>query len=70
MKSYLNAKLILLREILEKNSTIISDRKIEPFYLIKKISRDRNLKLLEISKEFQKIKSKIFIPMSDFKIKN
>ena len=46
MKAYLNAKLILFKKILKKNSTIISDKKIEPFLSIKKISKLKNLKLL------------------------
>ena len=41
MKSYLNAKLILFREILDKKSTIISDKAIKPFYIIKKISKKK-----------------------------
>ena len=31
MKSYLNAKLILFKEILDKKTTIISDKEIQPF---------------------------------------
>ena len=37
MKSYLNAKLLLFKEIL-KNSLIISDREIKQYSLIEKIS--------------------------------
>ena len=70
MKSYLNAKLILFREILDKKSTIISDKAIKPFYIIKKISKKKNFKLLDISKEFVKIKNTLVIATSDFKIKN
>ena len=36
MKSYLNAKLILFKEILKKKSTIISDEKIPTFKVLKK----------------------------------
>ena len=41
MKSYLNAKLILFKKILKKNSVIISDKEIKPFNLIKKISKKK-----------------------------
>ena len=41
MKSYLNAKLILFREILSKKSTIISDKEIQPFSLIKRIAKKK-----------------------------
>ena len=37
MKSYLNAKLILLRQILKKNSTVITDKEIKQFSIIEKI---------------------------------
>ena len=55
MKSYLNAKLILFKEILKRKSTIISDREIKPFNLLKKISKKKNLKILDITKNFNKI---------------
>ncbi len=70
MKSYLNSKLILFREILKRGSTIISDREIKPFSSLKKISRSKNLKLLDIEKEFKKIKTIYPTSSSDFKIKN
>ena len=70
MRSYLNAKLILFSEILNKKSTIISDGKIKPFLLLKKISKNRNLKLLDINKEFEKINKTSISLNGDFKIKN
>ena len=70
MKAYLNAKLILFREILKKRATIISDKKIKPFLSIKKISKQRNLQLIDISREFEKIKSIHRDDSSEFKIKN
>ena len=54
MKSYLNAKLILFREILNKKSTVITDKEIKPFKIIKKIAREKNFKILDISNEFRK----------------
>ena len=41
MSSYLNAKLILFREILNKGSTIISDKSIKPFPNLKKIAKKK-----------------------------
>ncbi len=70
MKSYLNAKLILFRKILNKNSKIITDKKIEPFSLLKKIAKKRNLKILDITKELEKIKYVSLKFQSDFKFKN
>ena len=70
MQSYLNTKLILFREILKKNTTIISDKDIMPFSFLEKISKKKNLKLLDISEECEKIRNILFKPANDFKIKN
>ena len=70
MKNYLNAKLILFRKILKKKATIISDKKIEPFLSIKKISKKKNLRLIDISKELEKIKSIAKESASEFEITN
>ena len=70
MKSYLNAKLILFKKILKKNSYIISDSEISQFISLKKIAKKRNLKIIDIRNEFKKIESTNFALNSDFKIKN
>ena len=49
MKSYLNAKFLLFKEILRKKSTIISDITIPQFKLIKKIAEENTFQLLDIS---------------------
>jgi MurE/MurF fusion protein len=70
MKSYLNAKLILFKKILKKNSIIISDKTIKEFSTLKKISENRKLKLIEIEKISKKIKSFSLNKANEFKIKN
>lgn len=70
MKSYLNAKLILFKEILNKKSTIISDSKIKPYVLLKKIAKRKKLKIFDISEETKKIKYMNEDLISDFKLKN
>ena len=70
MRSYLNAKLILLREILNKKSIIITDEEIPQFNLIKRIAKKKKLKLEDIKNEFKEIKNISLKPMSDFKVKN
>ena len=70
MSSYLNAKLILFREILNKGSTIISDKSIKPFPNLKKIAKKKNLRILDIAKVFDKIKNVATNSLSDFKYKN
>ena len=57
MKSYLNAKLLLFKEILSKKSRIISDKNIKQFSTIKRIAQKKGLKLLDINNEIKKIKS-------------
>ena len=70
MKSYLNAKLILFREILSKKSVIISDSKIKPFDILKEIAKKNRFKLQDISEELIKIKKFSIKYKNDFKIKN
>ena len=70
MKSYLNSKLILFREILYKNSTIISDKKIKPFKFLSRIAQQKKLKLIDIEKEINIINNIFLNTSSDFKIKN
>ncbi len=69
MKAYLNAKLILFRKILRKKNKIISDKDILPFKILKKISKKRGLKLVDINNEFLKVKNQL-PAFPDFKKKN
>ena len=68
MKSYLNAKLILFRELLNKNSTVISDKEIQPFNIIRQIAREKNFKFHDISTN--KKDKNIHLENNDFKTKN
>ncbi len=70
MKSYLNSKLVLFREILSKKSVIISDNEIKPFSLLKLIALKKKQKLTNIKEEFEKIKSISSESTSNFRIKN
>ena len=70
MKSYLNSKLILFKDILKKKSTIISDSEIKPFATLKKISKKKGLRLLDIREELKKINNMNREFISDFKVKN
>ena len=69
MKSYLNAKLILFKTILSKKSSIVLDKTIKEFPLLKKIVKNRNLRLNEISKTVEKIKHFSMVNDSEFKAK-
>ena len=69
MRAYLNAKLILFRKILRKRSKIILDKNILPFKILKKISKKRGLKIVDINSEFLKVKSQL-PTFPDFKKKN
>ena len=70
MKSYLKAKLILFKEILKNRSSIISDKEIKPFKILKKIATKKNCKLIDISEKCKKIKNLFLENISDFKVKN
>ena len=55
MKNYLNSKLLLFKELLNKDSTIITDTDIKQFKVIKKIQTNKKLKINTIG-----LKSNIF----------
>ncbi|MDC0409485.1 UDP-N-acetylmuramoyl-L-alanyl-D-glutamate--2,6-diaminopimelate ligase [Pelagibacteraceae bacterium] len=70
MQSYLNAKLILFKEILSKKTTIISDSEIHPFSKLNLIGNKKNLKVVDISKKLEKISNITKCSSSNYKIKN
>ena len=59
MHSYLNAKLLLFKNILPKNKTIISDKNIKEFSILKKIANKKKLKLVDIDKVKKKLEKKL-----------
>ena len=46
MKTYLNSKMILFKNILKKKSFVISDKEISQFSLLRKIANKRDLRIL------------------------
>ena len=70
MNSYLKAKLALFEDILKNKASIISDREIKPFKQLSLIAKKKNIKLLEIEQELEKIKNISLKTLSDFKLKN
>ena len=70
MNSYLKSKLILFNKVLPSKKTIISDKSLKVFKLLKKISKQRKLKLIDINKTFEKLKKNKKIKMNEFQIKN
>ena len=55
MKAYLNAKLILFSKLLPKRSYVITDKSIKEYSNLKKISKKRKLRILDISKKLSQI---------------
>ena len=70
MKSYLNTKLLLFKKILNKNKSVISDKSIKEFPILKRISKKRNLKLLDISQIQNKLEKKRDLRFNQFQLKN
>ena len=68
MKNYLNAKLILFRKILKKKLQLYLIKKLNHFYLLKKFPKRKNLRLIDISKELEKIKSIAKSPQANLKL--
>ena len=70
MKSYLNSKLLLFKNILSKKKFAISDSSIKEFKILKKISRQRNLRLIEISSIKNKLDKFLNYKLNTFQSKN
>ena len=60
MKAYLASKLILFSKLLKRKSYIISDKSIDQYSTLKKISKRKGLRFLEITKKKMKLKTLIF----------
>ena len=70
MKAYLNSKLILFSKLLTKKSYVISDKSIKQYSILRKISNNRRLRLLDINRKALEIgKTKISL-IGSFQIKN
>ena len=70
IQNYLNSKLKLFRNILQKNKSVISDKSINEFSALEKISKKNKLKLLDISKIKKKLDNYHHLNLNDFQSKN
>jgi len=70
MKAYLKAKLILFKKLLPKNSYVIADKFIKEYSILEKISKKRQLKLLDSTKIFNDIKKLSLSLFGSFQKKN
>jgi len=70
MKEYLNTKLLLFSKLLPKKKTIITDKNIKEFPILKKISKQRKLRLIDINKLSDKLKKIKNINFNEFQLKN
>ena len=70
MRSYFKSKMRLFEKILSKQKVIISDKSIKEFSVLKKISKKRKLRLIDISLIKEKIKEIDNLNLNEFQIKN
>ncbi len=70
MKAYLNAKLSLFSNLLPKKSFVISDKSLREYLFIKKISKKRKLKFLDIEELFYQLKNLPISLIGSFQLKN
>ncbi len=70
MKDYLRAKLILFTKLLPKKSYVITDKFIKEYSIIEKISKNRQLRLLDVNKKFNNIKNLSLSLPGSFQKKN
>ena len=67
MKSYLNAKLILFREILKSESTIISDQEIRIYSFLRKLLKEKSKTFEHKKKNLKELKIIIQISIVNLK---
>ncbi len=70
MRSYLKAKLTLFSKLLPKKSYVITDNSINEYSAIKKIAKKKQLRILDIKSEVNKIKTIKTDLIGSFQIKN
>ncbi len=70
MKKYLNAKMLLFSNILVRNNVIISDKSLKEFSILRKISTQKRLRLVDISNIYKRLKEMKNLNFNDFQLKN
>ena len=70
MKNYFQAKLILFKKILKKNSYLILDKTIPQKKILEEISRTRRLKKIYINSLLKKYDLSDFKLIGNFQLKN
>ena len=70
MKLYLKAKLHLFTKILPTKKTIITDKSLKEFKILKKIAKKRNHRLIDIDKIKKKLKHKPKLKLNEFQLNN
>ncbi len=65
MRAYLESKMVLFKALLPKKSFVITDGKLKEFSILKKISKKKKLRLIDINKEDLILKQ-----LSDYFIKS
>ena len=70
MRAYLSAKLILFSKILSKKKALITDKSLKEFSILKKISRKRMLRLIDISEIKRKLNHIKNLKLKEFQLKN
>ncbi len=70
MKSYFNAKMRLFKNVISPKKKIILDKSIQEYSILKKISKSRSLRLIDINKTKDKIEKVIGNRFNDFQKKN
>ena len=70
MKSYFNAKMHLFKNVISPKKIIILDKTIKEYSILKKISKSRSLRLIDINKTKDKLEKVIGNRFNDFQIKN
>ena len=70
MKSYFNSKMLLFKKILPKRKTIITDRFIKEFSILKNVSKKKKCHLVDVNLIRAKIDPALNSKFNEFQLKN
>ena len=70
MRLYLNSKLLLFKKILSKKKTMIVDKSIKEFSILKKISKKKRSTFSRYQLNKKKLKNKKNLKLNEFQLKN
>ena len=70
MRNYLKMQIDFISRYIKKNKSIISDNTLKEYNLLKKISKIKKLRFIEINSIERKLKNNLDLNLTEFQLKN